>query len=110
MQDLVASAIATSPLFKTAIFGSDANWGRIIAAAGRAGVDFDINKVNIYIGGIHTFKDGFALKFSEDDTKKSLSRKEVKVIVDLGMGSESSKYYTCDFSYDYIRINGDYRS
>jgi glutamate N-acetyltransferase/amino-acid N-acetyltransferase len=107
---LIASAIATSPLFKTAMFGSDANWGRIIAAAGRAGVDFDINKVSIYIGGIHTFKDGFALKFSENDAKKLLSRKEVKVIVDLSMGSESSKYYTCDFSYDYIRINGDYRS
>ncbi|MDR2645071.1 MAG: bifunctional glutamate N-acetyltransferase/amino-acid acetyltransferase ArgJ [Endomicrobium sp.] len=107
---LIASTIATSPLFKTAMFGSDANWGRIIAAAGRAGGDFDINKVNIYIGGIHTFKNGFALKFSEDDAKKSLSMKEVKVIVDLSMGSESSKHYTCDFSYNYIRINGDYRS
>ncbi|MDR2351248.1 MAG: bifunctional ornithine acetyltransferase/N-acetylglutamate synthase, partial [Endomicrobium sp.] len=81
-----------------------------IAAVGRAGVDFDINKVNIYIGGIHIFKDSFALKFSEDDAKKSLSMREVKVTVDLNLGNESSKYYTCDFSYDYIRINGDYRS
>jgi glutamate N-acetyltransferase/amino-acid N-acetyltransferase len=107
---LVASTIATSPLLKTAIFGSDANWGRIVAAAGRAGVNFDLYKVNIYIGGIHTLKDGVALNFSEDDAKKSLSEKEVKVIVDLNAGKESSKYYTCDFSYDYIRINGDYRS
>ncbi|MDR1663082.1 MAG: bifunctional glutamate N-acetyltransferase/amino-acid acetyltransferase ArgJ [Endomicrobium sp.] len=107
----IASTIATSPLFKTAMFGSDANWGRIIAAMGRSKIDFfDINKVNIYIGGIHTFKNGFALKFSENDAKKSLSMKEIKVIVDLNMGSELSKYYTCDFSYDYIRINGDYRS
>jgi glutamate N-acetyltransferase/amino-acid N-acetyltransferase len=107
---LIASTIATSPLFKTAMFGSDANWGRIIAAAGRAGVTFELNKANIYIGGIHTFKDGFALNFSEEDAKKSLSKKEIKVILDLGMGNESSKYYTCDFSYEYIRINGDYRS
>jgi glutamate N-acetyltransferase/amino-acid N-acetyltransferase len=69
-----------------------------------------LDKVNIYIGGIHTFKDGFALNFCEEDAKKSLSKKEVKVIIDLGMGSESSKYYTCDFSYEYIRINGGYRS
>jgi glutamate N-acetyltransferase/amino-acid N-acetyltransferase len=82
----VASTIATSPLFKTAIFGSDANWGRIVAASGRAGVNFDLYKVNIYIGGIHTFKDGVALNFSEDDAKKSLSEKEIKVIVDLNAG------------------------
>ncbi|MDR1122622.1 MAG: bifunctional glutamate N-acetyltransferase/amino-acid acetyltransferase ArgJ [Endomicrobium sp.] len=107
---LIASTIATSPLFKAAMFGSDANWGRVIAAAGRTEVDFDISKVSIYIGDIHTFKDGFALKFSEGDAKKSLSKKEIKVIMDLNIGSESSKYYTCDFSYDYIRINGDYRS
>ncbi|MDR3195264.1 MAG: bifunctional glutamate N-acetyltransferase/amino-acid acetyltransferase ArgJ [Endomicrobium sp.] len=107
---LIAATIATSPLFKTAMFGSDANWGRIIAAAGRAGVSFELNKVNIYIGSIHTFKNGFALNFSEEDAKKSLSEKEIKVIVDLSIGNESSKYYTCDFSYGYIRINGDYRS
>jgi glutamate N-acetyltransferase/amino-acid N-acetyltransferase len=107
---LIASTIATSPLFKSAMFGGDANWGRIIAAAGRAGVSFKLNKVNVYIGDIHTFKDGFVLNFSEKVAKKSLSAKEIQVIIDLGMGNESSKYYTCDFSYDYIRINSDYRS
>jgi glutamate N-acetyltransferase/amino-acid N-acetyltransferase len=107
---LIASAIATSPLFKTAMFGCDANWGRIIAAAGRAGVFFELNKVNIYIEDIHIFKDGFALSFSEEEAKKSLSKKEIKVIIDLEIGNKSTKYYTCDFSYDYIRINGDYRS
>ncbi|MDR2436553.1 MAG: bifunctional glutamate N-acetyltransferase/amino-acid acetyltransferase ArgJ [Endomicrobium sp.] len=107
---LIASTIATSPLFKAAMFGCDANWGRIIAAAGRAGVSFKLNKVNIYIGGIHAFKDGIALNFSEKVAKKSLSKKEIKVTVDLGMGNKSSKYYTCDFSYDYIRVNSDYRS
>jgi glutamate N-acetyltransferase/amino-acid N-acetyltransferase len=107
---VIASTIATSPLFKTAMFGADANWGRIIAAAGRSGIPFELNKVNIYIAGIHIFKEGYALNFSEEDAKKSLFAKEIQVIVDLGIGSESSKYYTCDFSYDYIRINGDYRS
>ncbi|MCA6084882.1 bifunctional glutamate N-acetyltransferase/amino-acid acetyltransferase ArgJ [Candidatus Endomicrobiellum agilis] len=107
---LIASTIATSPLLKTAIFGADANWGRVIAAAGRAGVKFDFNKVDIYIGGIHTFKNGIALNFSEEEAKKSLLKKEVKIVVDLKAGEKSSKYYTCDFSYDYVKINGDYRS
>ncbi|MDR1474290.1 MAG: bifunctional glutamate N-acetyltransferase/amino-acid acetyltransferase ArgJ [Endomicrobium sp.] len=107
---IIASTIATSPLFKTAMFGADANWGRIVAAAGRACVSFELNKINIYIAGIHTFKNGVALMFSERAAKKSLSEKEVRVILDLGIGNESSKYYTCDFSYDYIRINADYRS
>jgi glutamate N-acetyltransferase/amino-acid N-acetyltransferase len=107
---LIASTIATSPLFKTAIFGADANWGRVIAAVGRAGVKFAPDKVDIYIGGMHTFKDGVALNFSEEEAKQSLLKKEVKIVIDLKAGKESSKYYTCDFSYDYVRINSDYRS
>jgi glutamate N-acetyltransferase/amino-acid N-acetyltransferase len=107
---LIASTIATSPLFKTAIFGADANWGRVIAAAGRAGVKFDPDKVDICIGGVYTFKDGIALNFSEEDAKQSLFKKEVKISIDLKAGKKSSKYYTCDFSYDYVKINGGYRS
>jgi glutamate N-acetyltransferase/amino-acid N-acetyltransferase len=107
---LIASTIATSPLLKTAIFGADANWGRVVAAAGRAGVKFDPDKVDIYMGGVHTFKNGIALNFSEEEAKKSLLKKEVKIVVDLKAGEKSGKYYTCDFSYDYIKINGDYRS
>ncbi|MDR0978179.1 MAG: bifunctional glutamate N-acetyltransferase/amino-acid acetyltransferase ArgJ [Endomicrobium sp.] len=107
---LIASTLATSPLFKTAMFGADANWGRIIAAAGRAGVFFELNKVNIYIGGIHVFKNGIALDFCEETAKKYLSKNEIAVVIDLGAGGESTKYYTCDFSYDYVRINGGYRS
>lgn len=106
----ISSTIATSPLFKTALFGADANWGRALAAAGRAGVNFDPEKVDIYMGGIQTFKNGMALNFSESKAKKSLLKKEVKVIIDLKSGKASSKYYTCDFSYDYVKINGDYRS
>ncbi|MCA6070456.1 MAG: bifunctional ornithine acetyltransferase/N-acetylglutamate synthase [Endomicrobium sp.] len=107
---LIASTVATSPLFKTAVFGADANWGRVLAAVGRAGVNFDLGKVDIYIGGVHTFKNGFALNFSEQTAKKALLKKEIQVVIDLKAGKESSKYYTCDFSYDYVKINGDYRS
>jgi glutamate N-acetyltransferase/amino-acid N-acetyltransferase len=107
---LIASTIATSPLFKTAIFGADANWGRVIAAVGRAGVKFDPDKVDAYIGGVHAFKDGVVLSFSEEEAKQSLLKKEVKIAIDLKAGKESSKYYTCDFSYDYVKINSDYRS
>lgn len=107
---IIASTVATSPLFKTAVFGADANWGRVIAAAGRAGVNFNAEKVDIYMGGLLTSKNGMAVKFSESKAKKALLKKEVKVIVDLKAGKESSKYYTCDFSYDYVKINGDYRS
>ncbi|MDR1926770.1 MAG: bifunctional glutamate N-acetyltransferase/amino-acid acetyltransferase ArgJ [Endomicrobium sp.] len=107
---LIASTVATSPLFKTAMFGADANWGRVLAAAGRAGVNFDLRKVDIYIGGIHTFRNGFALNFSEKAAKKSLLKKEIKVVIDLKTGKETSNYYTCDFSYEYVKINGNYRS
>ncbi len=107
---VIAATIATSPLFKTAVFGADANWGRVIAAAGRAGVNFNPDKTDIYMGGIHTFKNGLVLNFSEKEAKKALLKKEVKVVLDLHAGKESSKYYTCDFSYDYVKINGDYRS
>jgi glutamate N-acetyltransferase/amino-acid N-acetyltransferase len=106
----IASTVATSPLFKTAVFGADANWGRVTAAAGRAGVNFNPEKTDIYMGGILTSKNGMAVKFSESKAKKALLKKEVKVVMDLKAGKESSKYYTCDFSYDYVKINGDYRS
>ncbi|MDR1941513.1 MAG: bifunctional glutamate N-acetyltransferase/amino-acid acetyltransferase ArgJ [Endomicrobium sp.] len=107
---LIARTIATSPLFKTAVFGADANWGRVIAAAGRAGVSFNPAKADITMGGIKTFKNGVPLNFSEKLAKKALLKKEVKVELDLKSGKASSKYYACDFSYDYVRINGDYRS
>ena len=106
----IASTVATSPLFKTAVFGSDANWGRVIAAAGRAGVNFDPMKVDIYMGGFLTSKNGMAVSFSESKAKKALLKKEIKIVMDLKAGKAGSKYYTCDFSYEYVKINGDYRS
>ncbi|MDR0985251.1 MAG: bifunctional glutamate N-acetyltransferase/amino-acid acetyltransferase ArgJ [Endomicrobium sp.] len=105
---LVASTVATSPLFKTAMFGSNANWGRIIAAAGRAGVYFDINKVEISIGNIKMFKNGNIVNFSDKLIKDFLLEKEIKILIDIKEGNKSTKYYTCDFSYEYININGKY--
>ncbi|GMO65451.1 MAG: bifunctional glutamate N-acetyltransferase/amino-acid acetyltransferase ArgJ [Endomicrobiia bacterium] len=107
---LVASTIATSPLFKTAMFGADTNWGRILAAAGRSGVIFDLSKVDIYIGGVQIFKNGEILNSFEEAARKSLLKKEVKVVVDFKSGKENCKYYTCDFSFDYVKINSSYRS
>ena len=106
----IASTVATSPLFKTAIFGNDANWGRIMAALGRAGVKVNPGSIDIRIGGILVAKNGQSADFSESKAKQALKKKEVKVSVDLKAGKESAKYYTCDFSFDYIKINASYRS
>lgn len=106
----VAETIATSPLVKTAVFGCDANWGRIIAAAGRAGVKFNPEKVDIYFGGLQVARRGGPAGFSEARALKILKQKKVKITVDLHQGRRSAAYYTCDFSYDYVRINGSYRS
>jgi glutamate N-acetyltransferase/amino-acid N-acetyltransferase len=106
----IASTIATSPLFKTAIFGNDANWGRVLAAAGRAGVNFNPEKTSVFIGNILVEKNGMAVDFSEAIAKKALTKKEVKVTLDLNAGKQESRYYTCDLTFDYIKINASYRS
>ncbi len=107
----IAATVATSPLVKTALFGSDANWGRILAALGRAGVKVNPDKVDIYIGDIMTAKDGMAVKFDEKKAKKILQQKECKITIDVKSGGKQwARYYTCDFSYDYVKINGSYRS
>lgn len=110
----IANSIATSNLFKTAMFGQDANWGRIIAAAGYSGVDFDPGKVNIYLesagGRIQTTNNGMGLAFDEEKASQILFEKELRVVIDLQQGDASEKVWTCDFSYEYVRINADYRS
>lgn len=106
----VVSAIAKSPLVKTAIFGEDANWGRIITAAGYSGASFDPNLVDIFIGDLMVCQNGTALNFDENAAKKILQRKEVKITINLKRGTFSDRMWTCDFSYDYVKINGSYRS
>jgi len=106
----IASVIATSPLVKTALFGLDANWGRIIAAAGRSGVKISPEKTEICIGRVKVFSKGMPCRFSESKAKKELSKKEVKIKINLNSGKENLKYYTCDLSFDYIKINASYRT
>ncbi|HOM01806.1 MAG TPA: bifunctional glutamate N-acetyltransferase/amino-acid acetyltransferase ArgJ [Acetivibrio sp.] len=106
----VVSAVAKSPLVKTAIFGEDANWGRIITAAGYSGADFDPNLVDIYIGELMVCHSGTGLNFDEEKAKEILKEDEVRIKIDLKMGDASDRIWTCDFSYDYVKINGSYRS
>ncbi len=106
----IICAIAKSPLVKTAIFGEDANWGRILTAAGYSGAFFDPELIDIYIGELKVCSKGTALPFDEIKAKQILKEKEIKIIINLNIGSYSDRMWTCDFSYDYIKINGSYRS
>lgn len=106
----IAGAIATSPLCKTAAFGNDANWGRLLTAAGYSGAHFNPEKVNIWIGSVQVCKDGGGLKFDEEAALKELKAAEVTYTLEFGEGNASDTMWTCDFSPDYVRINADYRT
>jgi glutamate N-acetyltransferase / amino-acid N-acetyltransferase len=108
----VALTIANSPLVKTAFFGEDANWGRIVAAAGRAGVPLDPEKATLYFDGLCVFRQGTPVpgKETEEKAARAFRQKEIRVHLDLAMGDGRFTAYTCDFSYDYIKINASYRS
>jgi len=110
--DRVAYTIAHSPLVKTAFFASDPNWGRILAAVGRAGVkDLDIEKLKIFIGDVCIVENGArSALYSEALGQKVMNETEITVTVQLDRGNAHSKIWTCDFSYDYVKINAEYRS
>jgi glutamate N-acetyltransferase/amino-acid N-acetyltransferase len=110
MAHRIAETIATSPLVKTAMAGADANWGRILAAAGRSGVKFDVSKVEIKLGNLVVARNGRGLDFSEERALEILKRDEVTVTVDLHQGDAQVTEWTCDMTEDYIHINADYRS
>jgi glutamate N-acetyltransferase / amino-acid N-acetyltransferase len=105
-----AKAIANSPLVKTAIHCGDPNWGRLIAVAGRAGVDFDLARAAVTIGTTLLFKDGRPYDEASPQAAAYLKGTDIFVSVDLGAGRSSSTVWTCDLSADYVRINADYRS
>ena len=105
-----AKAIANSPLVKTAIHGGDPNWGRLIAVAGRAGVEFDLARAAVTIGTTLLFKDGRPYDEASPQAAAYLKGTDIFVSVDLGSGRASSTVWTCDLSADYVRINADYRS
>jgi glutamate N-acetyltransferase / amino-acid N-acetyltransferase len=106
----VARTIAGSPLVKTMFAGADPNWGRILAAAGRAGVKFDPDKTDIHMGGMLTCRHGMEHPFSEQKAHQRLMKSFVPVVVDLGGGTGRARVWTCDFTTDYVHINAAYRT
>ncbi|MBU2821997.1 bifunctional ornithine acetyltransferase/N-acetylglutamate synthase, partial [Acidithiobacillus caldus] len=108
----VAYRLAHSPLVKTAFFASDPNWGRLLAAIGAAGVDdLDVARVQVWLGDLAIVRDGARHPdYREEQGKAVMARAEIPIEVDLGRGEAAQTIWTCDLSYDYVRINADYRS
>jgi glutamate N-acetyltransferase/amino-acid N-acetyltransferase len=111
---ILSKAVICSSLTKAAIYGHDANWGRILCALGYSGVKFDPEKIELYFesraGKILIYKDAVAADYSEEEAGKILSEPHVTVIVDMKMGNETATAWGCDLTYDYVKINADYRS
>ena len=108
--DAVARSIANSPLVKTAIFGHDANWGRVAAAAGKCGVPFDQASVDIDFMGVPVCRAGLTVPMDEEDMLRRFEAPEIAITVSLGMGEAATRVWTCDLTHDYVTINGDYRT
>jgi glutamate N-acetyltransferase/amino-acid N-acetyltransferase len=106
----IARSISTSNLVKTAIFGEDANWGRILCAAGYSGAQFVPDKVDIYLGEVQVAKQGGSLPFDEDKARDVLQESDIKILLQLHDGTHTATAWTCDFTYDYVKINATYRS
>ena len=111
---ILSKSVICSSLSKAAIFGHDANWGRFLCALGYSGVQFDPEKIELFFesrsGKIQIYKDGVSADYSEEEAKKILSDPEVTFLVDMKMGEASACAWGCDLSYDYVKINADYRS
>lgn len=110
----LSKSVITSSLTKAAIFGHDANWGRILCAMGYSGAQFDPEKVDLYFesaaGKLQIIKDGVATDYSEEEATKILSEEKVTAVADIHMGTAEATAWGCDLSYDYVKINADYRS
>ena len=104
----VGMSVANSPLVKTAFFGQDPNPGRTICAVGYAGVAFVPEKISIAFGGLNVYADGLVTKFDEDAMRKVLAAHDIVVDIELGLGNVAATVYTCDLSYEYVKINGEY--
>ena len=111
---IIAKSIICSSLVKAAMFGADANWGRILCAIGYSGAEVDVNKVDVYFksaqGEIIVCQNGAGVDFSEDLAKQILLANEITIVVKLGDGEANSVAWGCDLTYDYVKINGDYRT
>jgi glutamate N-acetyltransferase/amino-acid N-acetyltransferase len=106
-----ARAIANSPLVKTAVHGADPNWGRLVAVAGRAGVDFDLNRARVQIGDVELFAGGRPFDERAPQASDHLQGRDVTLRVDLGTGKAgAARMWTCDLSAEYVKINAEYRT
>lgn len=110
----VAKSVVCSSLTKAAMFGADANWGRVLCAIGYSGADVNINKIDVFFksaaGEIQVCKGGFGIDFSEETAKKILLEDEIEIHINLNTGNSESTAWGCDLTYDYVKINGDYRT
>ena len=111
---IAARSVICSSLLKAAMFGADANWGRVLCAIGYSGADVDVSKISVAFssckGEIKVCENGAGVPFSEEKAKEILLEKEIDIIIGLGDGSYSATAYGCDLTYDYVKINGDYRT
>ena len=106
----VAMSIAKSPLVKTAFFGEDPNWGRVICAVGYAGIPMVPEKTVIKFGGVPVYANGLGAEFNEDDIHKVMAEHDIVIDVEMGMGDAQATVWSCDFSYEYVKINGEYHT
>ena len=110
----LAKSVICSSLLKAAMFGADANWGRVLCAIGYSGASLDVNKVDVSFvsaaGTIDVCRDGAGIPFSEEEAKKVLLEKEIEILIALHAGDASASAWGCDLTYDYVKINGDYRT
>ncbi len=110
----VAKSVICSSLTKAAMFGADANWGRVLCAIGYSGVDVDVAKIDVAFrspkGTVAVCQNGAGIPFSEDEAKAILSESEIEILVELNSGNAASTAWGCDLTYDYVKINGDYRT
>ena len=111
---ICAKSVIRSPLVKTAMFGSDANWGRVLCALGYAGAAIDVSKIDVSFrsrkGTVPVCKNGAGIEFSEEKAKEVLLEDEIEILVGLNSGDAEATAYGCDLTYDYVKINGDYRT
>ncbi len=111
---VIAKSVICSSLVKAAMFGADANCGRILCAIGYSGAEVDVKKIDVSYrsakGEILVCKDGMGLAFDEDKAKEILLESEIDIIIKLGDGTGEAEAYGCDLTYDYVKINGDYRT
>ena len=111
---VVAKSVICSSLLKAAMFGADANWGRVLCAIGYSGADVDVNRIDVGFesaaGRVDVCRNGAGIPFSEEQAKAVLSEKEITILVSLNAGAENATAWGCDLTYDYVKINGDYRT